>query len=106
MLFFLSESTKKIWMLGAEKNLAAYTLGAIICSALTVANPFFLGLFIDNLVYDGKPQIYFLILVSNAFLCWYLNRKPFLNGDTITRKTGNLFRIVRQDTKTSRAKIT
>lgn len=73
MLFSISESTKKIWMLGAGKNLAAYTLGAIICSALTVANPFFLGLFIDNLVYDGKPQIYFLILVSNAFLCWYLN---------------------------------
>ena len=60
-------------MLCAGKNLASYTAGAIICSAMTVANPFFLGLFIDNLVYDGEPQIYFLILVSNAFLCWYLN---------------------------------
>jgi len=53
-----------------DKRLLAYTAGVGLRTALTVAIPFILGLFIDSLVYGGNHRAFFLLLVCDAALAW------------------------------------
>ncbi len=68
----LVATIKKIRSLGKWKNLAAYTCGAAVKSALTVAVPLLLGLFIDRLVYGGDAHLFFLLLLGAAVLAWLI----------------------------------
>ncbi|MCI6287214.1 MAG: ABC transporter ATP-binding protein/permease [Lentisphaeria bacterium] len=64
------KTVKTIWGLCADKRLAAYSLGAALHSLLTMAVPFFLGLFIDSLITGENPRRFFLISAGVALLAW------------------------------------
>lgn len=64
------KTVKTMWGLCADKGLAIYSLGTALRSLMTTAVPFFLGLFIDNLITGENPQRFFLISAGVALLAW------------------------------------